>query len=137
MNRKPRKPHGPKVSRSFAPELSKVMGSLSALNELSAVTEKLRPVLENAVQLQSKFEAVYTALQEVSAENVVLRGELALQRAIVLRMFARGLEEPLANILSMELAVQEELAQQREPDGNATPWTNADSDQSLESSNPS
>jgi dsDNA-binding SOS-regulon protein len=110
--------------------ITKAIATIESLQEFAQVADKLRPFLETAEQLSSRLEEAREALIEAREENSSLVRALEQQRQIFLRMFAQGMGISLAEVLSIEAAVREQLT----ADANTLPESTASA---PEAENPS
>ncbi len=115
-NRHVRRALAKQVGKEKSPQipggLSQMAEALSGLQEFAQLAEQLKPHLEQLQVLAAEVEQASATLQQVSDQNLALRNELALQREVFVRMFARlhGLNRE--EVLSMETLIQEQLAEE-------------------------
>lgn len=72
------------------------------IREFASIAEKLNPYLAQLGELQTQLGGVEQLLREAQEENSALRAALLEQRAVYLRLFARGMGVSLDSVISME-----------------------------------
>jgi len=111
MNRHARRSQAAQAPKlPAAVDVSKALSTIQSLQELSSVVERLNLFLSEADKLEVRLADAQSAVQAAQTENTLLRGALETQRQTFLRMFAQGMGISLEDVLSMEQAIQGQLA---------------------------
>lgn len=100
MNRQTRR--NLKRKGASPPDLSKALSSLESLQQLSELSQKLGPYLENIEQLSQQLRETTDSLQRAEAE-------LIEQRQIFLNLIAIGMGISIEQVLSMEAQIRESI----------------------------